>query len=91
MPLQKPNPSQISQFVREFRRVLGLTQAQFGHKVGVSYETVNRWENGRMHPSPLALRQLERVVQEFTESSDAGSKESAERLLDFLKNLITGN
>ncbi|MBD2100088.1 helix-turn-helix transcriptional regulator [Leptolyngbya sp. FACHB-261] len=29
----------------------GLTQEQFGLQVGVSYETISQWENGRMQPS----------------------------------------
>lgn len=67
MPIQDPNAlkqPQVGRFIRELRQHTGLTQEQFGKKIGVSYETVSRWENGRMQPSSLAMRQLEQLVQE---------------------------
>lgn len=72
MPLQEPHllkQPEVGQFVRELRQLVGLTQEQFGMKIGVSYETISRWENGKMQPSSLALKQLEHLVQE---SGDAG-------------------
>ena len=33
---------------------MGLTQAKFAELVGVSYATVNRWENSQSHPNNLA-------------------------------------
>ena len=35
---------------------LGMTQTQFAAYLGVSFATVNRWENGRGHPNPITLR-----------------------------------
>jgi len=72
MPLQKPyflKQPKVGQFVRELRQLTGLTQEQFGMKIGVSYETISRWENGRMQPSSLAFKQLEQLIRE---SGDAG-------------------
>lgn len=60
---------EIGQFVRDLRQLTGLTQEQFGLRIGVSYETISRWENERMQPSPLAFKQLGQLVQE---SGDAG-------------------
>jgi len=45
--------------VRGIRRQLGLSQERLAEALGVSFATVNRWENGRMKPSRLALRQLD--------------------------------
>jgi len=42
----------------ELRPKHSLTQEQFAVKVGVTWSTVNRWENGRVRPSPLAMRQI---------------------------------
>jgi DNA-binding transcriptional regulator YiaG len=47
---QKPTPG----FIVSLREALGLTQTQFGQKLGVSKMTVSRWESGRMRPSPPA-------------------------------------
>ena len=41
----------------------GLTQEKFAAKLGVTYPTINRWENGRAKPSPLALKQIEDLAR----------------------------
>jgi putative transcriptional regulator len=33
--------------VRELRERAGLTQEQFAARLGVTFPTINRWENGR--------------------------------------------
>jgi DNA-binding transcriptional regulator YiaG len=48
--------------IREVRGRLGLAQEKFAAKLGVTLPTINRWENGRTKPSPLALRTLREVV-----------------------------
>lgn len=44
--------------VREIRRRLGLTQEKFAARLGVTFPTVNRWENCKAKPSPLAMQEL---------------------------------
>lgn len=53
----------ISRLVRELRERTGLTQEKFAAKLGVTYPTINRWENGRAKPSPLALKQIEALLR----------------------------
>lgn len=53
----------ISRLVRELRERTGLTQEKFAAKLGVTYPTINRWENGRAKPSPLALKQIEDLAR----------------------------
>ncbi len=55
------NQQDTSKMVREVRTALGLTQEQFAAKIGVTVTTVNRWENDRGKPYPLAMRQLEKL------------------------------
>lgn len=50
--------------IKLLRKALGLTQVQFAAKIGVSFATVNRWEMGRTKPSPLAIREMERIQDE---------------------------
>jgi len=45
------------------RQRLKLTQAQFAKAVGVSFVTVNRWENGHTKPSRLAVGQIRRLKE----------------------------
>lgn len=54
---------EIATLIRETRQRLGLTQEQFALKLGVSYQSVNRWENGRTKPLPLAMKQIKQMVK----------------------------
>ncbi|MFP7756216.1 helix-turn-helix domain-containing protein [Thermodesulfobacteriota bacterium B35] len=57
----------ISRLVRELRERTGLTREKFVAKLGVTYPTINRWENGRAKPSPLALKQIEDLLRDLSE------------------------
>jgi transcriptional regulator with XRE-family HTH domain len=61
--------------VKELRRRLDLTQEQFAQKIGVTYSTVNHWENGKRIPQPFLLRRL----MEIKEDLDAAGKPSPKR------------
>jgi len=60
----------FSQFIRELRGSTGLTQEQFAAFLGVTYPTINRWENGRTNPSPMAMKLIE---QKLVEMGECGS------------------
>lgn len=53
--------------VRELRERTGLTQEKFAFKLGVTFPTVNRWENGRARPSPLAMQKIEELLRSMGE------------------------
>lgn len=53
---------EIAQHVREIRLEMGFTQEQFAAKLGVSFVTVNRWENKKTLPSPLAIQNLQKLL-----------------------------
>lgn len=53
----------MGQLVRELRQRMGLTQEKFAAKLGVAFPTINRWENGRAKPSPLAMKQIEDLLR----------------------------
>ena len=59
--MAKRNDKNLARIIRDLRAKLGLTQEQFAAKVGVTFSTVNRWENGRGRPSPLAMRRIEEL------------------------------
>lgn len=46
----------FSEFVVFVRKKLNLSQKQLAAAINVSYSTVNRWENGHVIPSHLAVR-----------------------------------
>ena len=56
----------FSALVKEMRRQLALSQEDLARQLGVSYATVNRWENGLSKPSKLAKAQLETFCKKMT-------------------------
>ncbi len=52
------------QSAKALRAALGLTQERFAAKVSVTVSTVNRWENGKGTPSPLARQRIEELWRE---------------------------
>ena len=53
----------IPRLVREIRKRTGLTQEKFAAKLGVTFPTINRWENNRAKPSPLAMQRIEELLR----------------------------
>ena len=53
------------ELLRDLRRRLGnVSQEALARRVGVSWSTINRWENGRGVPSPLAREKLLALLEE---------------------------
>lgn len=61
--------AEAAELVRETRHRLGLTQAQLAQKLGVSYQSVNRWENGRNMPLPIVLKQIEILLSQLANNN----------------------
>jgi putative transcriptional regulator len=70
---------QIAQHVLEIRLEMGLTQEQFAAKLGVSFPTVNRWENKKTKPSPLAIQKLQKILSALKKKKNT-SQESVEEI-----------
>jgi putative transcriptional regulator len=67
------NPqSDLLKTLRE--RLGGISQEVLAHRIGVSWSTVSRWENGKGTPSPLAREKLKGVLKEagLEDSVDEG-------------------
>ncbi len=45
--------------VKEVRRQLSLSQEDLARELGISFATVNRWENAQVRPSKLAKAQFD--------------------------------
>jgi len=55
--------TEISRLIRELRERTGLTQEKFAARLGVTFPTINRWENGRARPSPLAMQKIDELLR----------------------------
>ncbi|MBC7347356.1 MAG: DUF3883 domain-containing protein, partial [Clostridia bacterium] len=62
---------------------LALTQVQLARMLGVSFATVNRWENQQARPSQLAWAQLERLISGYEQQSRQPASEPVSHALDF--------
>jgi DNA-binding transcriptional regulator YiaG len=63
---KKPFPEQV----KAVRTALNLSQEELAHALGVSFATVNRWENGKTNPSKLAQRQFEQFCDSKREKGE---------------------
>ena len=59
--MQEEKNNSIHQKIKKLREKLNLTQEQFAAEVGVTFTTVNRWENGKGNPSPLAMLRIKEL------------------------------
>lgn len=66
MPVTEPLSTAV--LVKEIRKRLGLTQVQFAQVLGVSFQSVNRWERSKTKPLPIVLKQIEAIVRVMGES-----------------------
>lgn len=64
----------IPALVKELRKRLDLTQEQFAQRVGVTYSTVNHWENGKRVPQPFLLRRLIEMKEELDAQNERPSR-----------------
>lgn len=60
----------VAQLIRETRQHLKLSQVKLATMLGVSFHSINRWENGRTQPSPLAMKQIQELLQQMGEAGE---------------------
>ncbi len=60
--MPKIEQTEFAALVSETRQCLSLSQVKFAARLGVSFHSVNRWENGRTTPLPLAVKQIEALL-----------------------------
>lgn len=60
-----PKSTEFGPLIRELRQRLGATQEQLAAKLGVTFASVNRWENGHSNPSPLAQKQIQTLLKDM--------------------------
>ncbi|MBE6378860.1 MAG: helix-turn-helix transcriptional regulator [Lentisphaerae bacterium] len=53
----------IAEELKKLRQQQGWSQEDLARNLGVSFATVNRWENGKTKPSRLAIEKIQFVVK----------------------------
>ena len=51
--------------IKEIRETLYLTQTEFAELLEVSFETVNRWENGKFKPSMKIKKKINELCKKY--------------------------
>ncbi len=54
-----------SKAIKELREKMLLSQVEFAELLGVSYASVNRWENGQHEPTIKIKRKLRALFKEY--------------------------
>ena len=57
----------LSDKIKECRNLKGWSQENLARHLGVSLQTVHRWETGRTIPSPLAMEKLQEILDDVLE------------------------
>ena len=52
----------IGENIRNYRRKQDLTQEEFAERLGVSYQSVSRWENGATYPDIELLPAISKLL-----------------------------
>jgi transcriptional regulator with XRE-family HTH domain len=73
-----------SQEIIDLRKTLGMSQVIFAEKLGVSFATVNRWENGRHIPSPLAIEKIKSLSKTATNATFPNNNMSFRQALELV-------
>ncbi len=68
----------IPKLIKELRERLGLTQEQFAQRVGVTFSSVNHWENGKRMPQPFLVRRLVEMKDELDAEQNPPSRRKPE-------------
>lgn len=55
----------IGKLIRALRQEMKLSQQKFAAEFGVTFPTVNRWENGKAMPSPLARQRIDSLLEQL--------------------------
>jgi transcriptional regulator with XRE-family HTH domain len=61
------NMDKLTDKLKFCRTKKGWTLEQMARNVGVSLNTVQRWESGKTKPSPLAMEKLRQLFKEILE------------------------
>lgn len=71
--------------IKQLRARLGLTQVLLAERLGVSFPTVNRWENGKSVPSQLSWNRLREISgeEEVELAREGDTAQLAPPILDF--------
>lgn len=61
--MKQTTSADIPHLIKTLRERLGLSQTKFAKHLGISFQTVNGWENGHYRPSPMAMKLIQHEIK----------------------------
>ena len=55
----------MNKLLKQIRELLNLSQSDFAEELKVTFQTVNRWENGKHVPTMRAKRKIAKLASKF--------------------------
>ncbi|EQB87686.1 transcriptional regulator with XRE-family HTH domain [Clostridium punense] len=77
--------NKIGEYIQTLRKKKGITQAQLGDRLNISYQAVSKWERGEALPDTLLLLDLAIILETTVDNILNGG----ERLMNFNKKIST--
>ncbi|MBQ2278772.1 MAG: helix-turn-helix transcriptional regulator, partial [Clostridia bacterium] len=71
--------------IRTFRRAMDMTQEQLAELLGVSFQSVSRWENGTTYPDMELLPALARIFSVTVDALLGMSDEERQKNFEEIK------
>jgi len=81
--------ARTGKFIAELRKEKGLTQEQFGEKIGVTNKTVSRWETGTYMPPADALLSMSEIFEVSINEILSGKRLSAKEYKEAAEENLT--
>lgn len=75
------NQARIGKFISKLRHEKGITQEEFGNRIGVSSKTISRWENGNYMPDISLLEPISNELDITISELLKGQKIEKENLI----------
>ena len=75
------NQEKIGQFIKKIRQDNKLTQKEFADRLGVTFQAVSKWENGKNVPDISILKEMSKIFNvDIDEILDGEKKEKSNKI-----------
>lgn len=68
------NQEKIGEFLKKLRKDNKLTQAELAEKLGVTYQAVSKWENGKNVPDIAIIKEISKIYNVNVDEIISGEK-----------------
>ena len=55
--------AKYNKLLKEIRNKKGWSQERLARELGVSFQTIHRWETSKFNPSPLAKEKIDNLIK----------------------------